>query len=363
MSQRIAIFHNYLDNIGGAETVSLFLARELGADIYTTNIDSEKIALMGFGDVLPRIFSVGKVPLNAPFRQQLALLYFRFLHLKNQYDFFIIAGDWAVSGAVNNKPNLWYVHSPIREIWDLNKYVRNTLVAPWKRPLFDMWVKVNRYLNKKYVAKVQTIACNSETTRARVETYLQRKAAVIHPPVDTKQFRYESNGDYWLSVNRLISHKRIDMQLDAFRNMPDEKLVIVGSYEQSAHFKAYAEMCKKNKPENVDIRSWVSQTELVDLYANCKGFITTSKEEDFGLNAVEAMASGKPVIAPNEGGYRETVVDGKTGLLIDNISAEKIMSAVETISNDPEAYKNACLEQAKKFDLSIFIGKIKKLTN
>ena len=110
---KIAIFHNFLDNIGGAEIVTLTLARELNADVYTTNIDYDKIKKMGFENIV--IKSIGKIPINAPFRQQMALWRFRRLKLKN-YDFYIIAGDWAISGAVNNKPNLWYVHSPIREI-------------------------------------------------------------------------------------------------------------------------------------------------------------------------------------------------------------------------------------------------------
>ena len=102
--KRIAIFHNYLDNIGGAEIVGLTLARELKADVYTTNIDKEKIKKMGFNDV--NIISIGNIPINAPFRQQLAFLRFRLLNLKNKYDFYIIDGDWAMSGAVKNHPNL-----------------------------------------------------------------------------------------------------------------------------------------------------------------------------------------------------------------------------------------------------------------
>ena len=70
---KIAIFHNFLDNIGGAEIVGLTLAREFDADIYTTNIDKEKIIKMGFEDVLPRLYSIGKVPINAPLRQQFVL--------------------------------------------------------------------------------------------------------------------------------------------------------------------------------------------------------------------------------------------------------------------------------------------------
>ena len=86
---KIVIFHNFMDNIGGAEIVALTLARELGADLYTTNIDAEKIGKMGYDDVLPRIYSIGQIPKQAPFRQQLAFWKFRWLNLSGKYDFFI----------------------------------------------------------------------------------------------------------------------------------------------------------------------------------------------------------------------------------------------------------------------------------
>src|SRR6056297_1349682 len=105
--QKIAIFHQFLDNIGGAEIVTLILARKLNADVYTTNIDKNKIKNIGFEDLIPKIYSIGKIPIKAPFRHQFALYIFSKLKLKNLYDFFIIAGDWAVSGAKHNKPNLW----------------------------------------------------------------------------------------------------------------------------------------------------------------------------------------------------------------------------------------------------------------
>jgi len=359
---RVAIFHNFLDNIGGAEKVTLILARELKADIYTTNFDKEKIRLMGFDKILSRIFSIGDVPINAPFRQQIAMLRFRRLNLNKKYDFFIIAGDWAMSGAANNKPNLWYVHSPIREIWDLYEYTRKNTVPFYLRPIFDLWVKYNRYLNKKFLKHVGKLVCNSNNTQNRVEKYLKRKARVINPPIETKNFKYNQNKGYWLSVNRLITHKRLDLQLKAFKEIPNENLIIVGSYEKSRHFIDYSTYCQKIKPANVKILSWVDNKKLIDLYSNCKGFITTSQDEDFGMNVLEAMASGKPVIAPNEGGYKETIINNKTGILIDNINKDRIINAIKEINkqlkNDQNKYKNNCIKQSKKFDTKIFVKKI-----
>ncbi len=362
-TKKIAIFHNYMDNIGGAERVGLILSRELKADFYTTNIDEEKIKKMGFSDI--KLKSIGKIPINPPFRNQLALWKFRRLNLKNKYDFYIIDGDWAMSAAVNNKPNLWYVHSPIREIWDLYKYTRKNNVRPLLRPLFDIWVRYNRYLNRKYVNQVGKLVCNSENTQRRVKKYLGKDVVVINPPIETSKFYYNKTGDYWLAVNRLISHKRVELQMKAFSKLEKEKLIIVGSYEKAKHFLSYVNHIKKIKPKNVEILSWVEQEKLIDLYANCKGFITTSKNEDFGMTPLEAMASGKPVIAPNEGGYKETVINGETGILINDIDEYKLAETVkkmsEELEKDPEKYKNACLIQAKKFDTKIFIKKIKSL--
>lgn len=358
---KIAIFHNFMDNIGGAEYVDLMLARELGADIYTTNIDRAKIRKMGFGT--DNIYSIGKIPINAPQKQELAYWRFKRLNLGRTYDYYIIGGDWAVSAAKLHKPNLWYVYSPIREIWDLYEYTRKNTVAWYKRWIFALWVNFHRYLNRRDVKDVDQIISISQNVRKRVKKYLKKDSCVIYPPTDTSKFHYGKSGDYWLSVNRLISHKRVDMQLEAFRNLPGEKLIIVGSFEQSRHFLKYAAQIKKTKPKNVKIYSWVDSEKLIELYANCKGFITTAHDEDYGMTVVEAMASGKPVVAPKEGGYIETIVDSKTGLLIENINVAKLITAIQKISKNPESYKDACLKQAKKFDIRIYISSIKELIN
>ena len=362
---RIAVFHNFLDNIGGAEIVALTLTRELKADLYTTSLDLEKVAKMGFSDLNTRIHSLGRLPKKAPYRQQLALWKFRRLNLSGKYDFFIIAGDWAMSAAVNHHPNLWYVHSPLNELFAFVDFIKQQVLPAWQRPVYGLWVIFNRYLTRRYARSVDSWACNSLNTKQRIAKAYQAEAEVIYPPVKTG-FTPQLAGDYWLSVNRLITHKRVELQLEAFASLPGKRLIIVGSYEKGAlQFESYKQKLEDIRPSNVEIRHWISDHELQELYAHARGFIATACDEDFGLTVVEAMAHGCPVIAPAEGGYLESVVPGETGIIIEDINAHKIREAIleieERLKSNPDFYRNNCLKRAQSFSVDSFIEKIKKI--
>ncbi len=356
---KTAIFYNFLDNIGGAEKLCLTMAKNLNADIYTTNYDPQRINQMNLAGV--NIKSIGQVPMNAPFRQEATLWRFGRLNLGNNYDRYIIAGDWATSASANHKIDLMYIHSPIREIWDLNDYVKKNIVPFGARFAFSLWTERHRQLNRYFFNRVETIACNSQNVAKRIEKYLNRKSVVIYPSVEISKYSYLSDDNYWLSVNRLIDHKQIEKQLDVFRACPKEQLIIVGSYEKSRHFKKYAEKIKRLRPNNVTIKSWIPETELINLYGRCTGFITTALEEDFGMTAIEAMAAGKMVIAPNQGGYQETVVNGQTGYLLDDLEPIPIIKAMNKIKTNSNATKIICRQQAEKFDTHVFINHIKNL--
>ncbi len=346
---RIAIFHNYLDNIGGAEKVSLLFARELGADIYTTNIDAEKIHRMGFDT--KNIFSIGHVPINAPLRQEATTYHFSRLSLGNRYDMYIIAGDWAIGAALHNRPIVWYVFSPARELWDLYEETRANTVPWYSRSIYDWWVRRHRKNNLSILSHIDGIIATSGTVQARIRSFFHQETPIIYPPIDASLYYNTGDHGYWLSVNRLIGHKRVDIQVEAFRQMPEKQLLIVGSYERSLHFRKYATQIMHSLPANVQVKSWVEDEELRELYAGCRGFITTSHDEDFGLTVLEAMASGKPVIASDEGGYQETVIEG-TGIRITPITPEELMRAVRTISQDPVPFCIQSQQHAYHFDIA-----------
>ncbi|HEY1037254.1 MAG TPA: glycosyltransferase [Candidatus Paceibacterota bacterium] len=360
---RLALFYNSLDNIGGAEEVTLQLARQMKADVFTTNIDPDMVRKMGFADVLPRMYSIGKVPKSSPFRQQLILWRFSRLNVSHAYDGFLITGDWAVSAARNHPGAAWYAHGPLNELWQFKGVIASSMLPAWKRPIFFAWAAFNRMLTKRYARRIGPVAANSKGTVGRVLERYGLESSVTHPPVDTARFSRGKARGYWLSVNRFVRHKKIEDQLDAFRAMPDKKLIIVASYEKGAiQFEDYKRELESLRPQNVEFRHWVGESELASLYSEAVGVIATSPEEDFGMTAIEAMASGKPFVAPDTGGYTESVIHGKTGILYPRGGLKDAVVLVEEmLSVNPDTFADASIKRAADFDVSNFSQKIRAI--
>jgi glycosyltransferase involved in cell wall biosynthesis len=224
-----------------------------------------------------------------------------------------------------------------------------------------MWTNLHRRLDQSSIKNIDELITISVNVQNRIKKHHHRDSTIIYPPVDTSIYRCKEYGDFWLSVNRIYPEKRIEMQINAFGEMPEEKLVIAGGYAKGDHAEKYAKTIAKTLPENVKMIGEIPEDELIELYSTCKGFICTAIDEDFGLTPVEAMASGKPVVAVNEGGFMETVTT-ETGILRD-ADPESIVKAVQTLSKDPESYREACIKQAEKFDISVFEEKIKNVVN
>ena len=354
-AMKIAIFHDFFGAIGGAEKVVTMLADRLGADIITTDVDA-------ISQLNPsvRVISLSSTIKFPPLKQISATGLFQSCDFHDEYDFFIFSGNWAQYAGKKHHPNLWYCHSPVRAFYDLyNTYIDRQNI--FKRQFFRAWVYGHRWFDQRAVHEIDRIVTNSKNVQQRIGKYYNRNADVIYPPVDTAKFSCREYGDFWLSVNRLYPEKRIELQIEAFRRMPEEKLVIVGGYAAGDHAVAYARKIRDMVPENVKILGEVPEAELLDLYSCCRGLVCTAMDEDFGLTPVEAMASGKPVVAVDEGGFRETVTP-ETGVLVE-ADVANIRDAVLAVSKDPEQYRGACLRRAEAFALPRFTEQIRAVVN
>jgi len=347
---RIAIFHDYFGAIGGGERVVVEMAKILDADIITTDTDAVRKI-----DPSVRVISLGRTIKIPPLKQISASLRFWFCDFSQEYDFFIFTGNWSHAAAHRHHPNLWYCYTPVRAFYDLYPMFLSRQDF-FTRHLFRGWVVLHRFFDQRSIRHIDRIIAISRNVRDRIQHYHHRGSAVIYPFVDTSLYRYIENGDFWLSVNRLYPEKRIELQIEVFRQIPEEKLIIVGGYAQGDHVSHYAEKIGKDLPPNVTLCGEVGDDDLRSLYARCKGHICTALDEDFGLTPLEAMASGKPVVAVNEGGYRETVTE-QTGLLVEP-NVDKIAGAVRFIAKNPARYKEHCFSRAKEFDIAEFRNKI-----
>ena len=355
---RVAIFHDYFSFIGGGEKLVLTLARHLKADIITTNVDYELISRMGFDDV--HIISLGTLVNIEPLKQIQATWKFATCDFSGKYDFYIFSGNWAHHASRRHRPNLYYCHAHVRVFYDLKEQTINALRNPLKRLLARVWIHVHSYYDKRSIARVDRIVANSRCIAGRIKKYLGRESVVVYPPSDTSRFSYAGDGGFWLSVNRLFPEKRIEIQLRAFSHMPDQRLVIIGGEDQGEYSGSYARMIKESLPPNVRLISDLPEEKLIEYYGLCRGFIATSENEPFGMAAVEAMASGKPVIASAGGGFKESIIDGRTGRLI-RCCEDDLISAVREIGDDTTRFRDACMIQSRKFDVSMFLSKIDAL--
>lgn len=352
---RVAILHDHMSFIGGGERLVLTLAQGLDADLYVTDLDPEIPRKAGFAGV--RVTELAKVPKTPLLRQTRQAKAFHHAEIPD-HDAYVFSGNWAIAAAETYKPNLWYCHTPARVFYDLEATFLADL-SPAKRVAARTWIRRTRPKYEADVADVQRIVVNSRNVAGRVQQYLHRPSEVVYPPVDVSRYRFSRIGDVWLSVNRLSHEKRIGLQVAAFRKLPRERLVIAGGPQVGVDARSFIRSL--DPPSNVEFLGEVDEAQLVELYATCRGLVATSQDEDFGLTPVEAMASGKAVVAVDEGGYRETVVPGETGWLVAG-TPQGIAQRVEAAKPEVlERMRPRCEARARSFDRGVFLDRMREL--
>lgn len=227
-----------------------------------------------------------------------------------------------------------------------------------KKLSFILIANVLRTLDRASVKHINLIATNSDNVAERVKKFYNRKSIVIKPFVSLKEFKFIKTGDFYLSTGRLDPFKRIDIIVRAFQQMPDKNLIIAGGGPDEDRIKT---MIKNSK--NIEYKGNLDTKELAHLYGTCLATVFASLHEDFGMVAIESMAAGKPVIAPGDKGFAESVIHNKTGILYDG-KLEKLIKAVKRLDrNKSIKMRGTCEERAKEFSEEIFMSKLKEAIN
>lgn len=352
---KIAVLYDFLQTAGGAERVALTLAKHLNADLVTADCVPGLPERLGFSGV--RVKSLGGLPHRPPVKHIAASARFARLRLPG-YDFYFILGNWAPFAARRHHPNVYYCLTPTRMFYDQRDAILARL--PWaSRTIARPWTAMHRGFERRAVRHCDRIVAISENVRTRVRRFYDQDSEVIYPPVNTSRFHFEEVGESWLSVSRLYPEKRIDLQFEIFRRLPKEKLVIAGGHAAGDQSERYLTAMKA--PANVTLLGEISDRELRDLYARCRGLIATAVDEDFGLTPLEAMASGKCVLATDEGGYRETIIPGKTGFLLPPDASRFAAKIRELDDSTLRSMRDACVMQARAFDETVFLEKMTAL--
>jgi len=352
---KIAILQPYIEGIGGAqrviETYALYLQKQ-GHDVEIfTQRYNPKTAYPGFKNL--KISAIG---LKSKFFSPFIFMFKKF----RDFDV-VIANDWPTHFAslINNNV-FWICYSPKRDFYDLREYY-------WSNASFlgkvVLWLKkvLFQKIDKISAQRARIIIANSKNVQARIKKYYGRDARVLYHGINCSDYKNENYSNYILSVGRFVPAKRIDIVIKSmgFVKNKDVKLYIAGDGPDRDKI---VELCK-NYP-NVKFLGSVPDKKLVKLYANCLAVISVCKNEDWGLVPLEAGASGKVIIGENSGGLKESVINNKTGFLIDEVSPEKIAEKIDyLVKNKKIAVKmgKEASKIAKRFDWKELMPNLEKM--
>jgi len=357
--RKVALIYDKLDVYGGGERVleqMISLYPESDVCVAVDNLKADN-----------RAFLHGKVPITTfaqklPFvrqhhRQFLLLLMFAMEQLDmSEYDL-VLSGSASIAKGVITGPNqlhISYVHSPMRFAWDLqHQYLGEANLDKGMRSMLARYILHRaRGWDLRTCNGVDHFIANSQFIARRIWKVYRREATVIYPPVDVDNFSMRTNKEpFYLTASRMVPYKKIAAIVEAFRALPDRKLVVVGDGPEMKRIKRLA-------GPNVEILGYQPSSVLCDLMQRTKCFIFAA-EEDFGITPVEAQACGTPVLAFGRGGALETIRgldhEKPTGAFFERQDAATISDAVLNFErNEDRIAPLDCWQNAQRFSTQIF---------
>ena len=362
---KVALVHDYLKEYGGAERV-LGALHDIFPDapVYTSFIDWKALGphqnKLQKWDIktswMDKIYPIKK--LHSPLRF-LAPLVWKSFDFKG-FDVVISSSGWFMCKGVSvpeNTTHICYLHHPPRHLYGY------TTAVEWKKYLLvRIYAAVVNHFLRIYdfntSQKVDYFIVNSKETQKRCEKFYRRSSAVIYPPVDTgfTDPKKKEKGDYYLSVSRLARAKNVDFAIKACIKL-GKSLKIVGKGRDEEYLKRAAQGVK-----NIEFLGEVSDEELEKVYNKATALIFPSVDEEFGIVSVEAQARGIPVVGLRSGGIPETLIDGKTGILFDDLTVESLTKAIEKLEK-AHIQSEDCVKNAKRFSNERFEKEITRFVN
>jgi len=355
---RIAIVHDWLIHPGGAEKVLkefLYLLQDHEVEIFT---------LMDYLTDDDRFYYLNGRKTNTSFLQNYSFskknyryclpLFPNAVEKFNLKDFdVIISSSHSVAKGVKKREgqiHICYCHTPMRYLWDLRKeYLDDYNLNSGLR----RWI-INGVLNSiqkwdlNNSKNVDHFIANSKNIQNRIKQNYNRESTVIYPPVDNEFYKNSSvQRSYYVTASRMVRYKKINLIVDAFANLPEHKLVVIGDGPE------YENIAARSTP-NIEIIRYETNELLRHYLQHAKAFVFASNE-DFGITPVEALACGTPVIAYGKGGILETVVENKTGMFYQHQGVKAIIDAIYKFELDSDSILAAdCELQASKFSVNSF---------
>ncbi|WOD63559.1 glycosyltransferase family 4 protein [Niallia taxi] len=356
---KIALVHEWYDTYAGSEKVI--------EEILNIFPEADLFSLVDFlGDNRGFIKNksvntsfIQKLPFaKKRFRNYLALMPLAIEQFDlSSYDVIISSSHAVAKGVITGPDQLHfsYVHSPIRYAWDLqHQYLKESeLDKGFKSVIVRYMLHKIRNWDYRTSNGVNHFISNSNFIGNRIWKVYRRESKTIYPPVDVSSFDYRSEKeDFYLTASRMVPYKKIDIIVEAFRKMPDKKLVVIGTGSEF-------EKIKSKASDNVKIMGYQPFEVLRDHMQRAKAFVFAA-EEDFGITPVEAQACGTPVIAFGKGGSKETVrgygnSENPTGLFFYQQTAESIEMAVKDFEDiNSQLLPSNCRKHAESFSAENF---------
>jgi glycosyltransferase involved in cell wall biosynthesis len=326
-AEGVALVHDYLTQQGGAERVVLALAAAFTAAPVATALYDPDGTFPEFRDLDVRTLTLDRLsPLRTHHRLALPLLAPAFSGLRVEAEVTVCSSSGWAHGARTAGRKIVYCHTPARWLYQSERYLAGRSGA--SGALLALLAPSLRRWDQRAAASAHRYLVNSSAVRQRVADLYGLDAEVLPPPVevDPDAPRRTVPGiepGFLLCVSRLLPYKNVEAVSEAFRRLPDRRLVVVGTGPLSDQITASA-------PPNVTVLGRVDDASLRWLYGASIGLVAASYE-DFGLTPVEAAAFGKPTAALRWGGFLDTTVEGRTGIFFDQPDPDLIATAVENL--------------------------------